>query len=117
MRGLHALRLAQVVPGPRVLLPGAATVAGFRVVVGGLGQLVDQAGPRVEQLTGAGVFAAGGGVAELAAGTVDLVDQSAAVQRGDDAQVPDVVAREVLEHVAPSAPNRRLVVAAHHVGD
>ena len=42
-----------------------------------------------------------GGLADRPAGAVDLVDEAAAVERGDDAEVPDVVAGEVLEHRVP----------------
>ena len=38
------------------------------------------------------------GLLDRPAGAVDLVDQAAGVERRDDAQVPDVVAGEVLEH-------------------
>jgi hypothetical protein len=46
-----------------------------------------------------------------AAGPVDLVDQPAAVEGGDDTEVPDVVAGKVLEH------KWSLPLRAHRVAD
>ena len=63
-------------------------------------QLIGQRGPCPQEVTGAGVGSLGGGLPDRAAGPVDLVDQTAAVQCGDDAEIPHVVAGEELEHDA-----------------
>ena len=94
----HPLGLAQVVGGAEVQLAGGAGVPGLLRLLGLPDELVGQRRPGAQEVRRAGVLALGGGVLDRAAGAVDLVDQAAAVERRDDAQVPDVVAREVLEH-------------------
>ena len=57
------------------------------------------AGPGAQEVRRPGVLALLAAASLIGpAGAVDLVDQAAGVERRDDAQVPDVVAGEVLEH-------------------
>jgi hypothetical protein len=72
-------------------------VAGLLGVFGSGDELVGERGPGTEEVGRTCVLTLGGGLPDRPAGPVDLVDESTGVERGDDGQVPDVVAREVLE--------------------
>src|SRR5690606_6225771 len=76
-------------------------VAGLLRYLGAGDELAGECGPGAQEVGGARVLAAGGGLPDGPAGAVDLVDEATAVERGHDGQVPDVVAREVLEHGGP----------------